>query len=116
MSMAGRRSTTRALREPPSRGFRRLLGDRIRLSSDTGRLTQEREQAVALLLERCPIGFRHRRAPADLHPPGILRNAVDAELVVKVGSAGQSSAPDVPDDRKSTRLNSSHTVISYAVF
>src|SRR5438034_6554908 len=41
-----------------------------------------------------------------------------AALVIKTGGnfADGESALDVLEDRKSTRLNSSHTVISYAVF
>src|SRR2546430_13635994 len=32
------------------------------------------------------------------------------------GSCGRSTPPPTPSDRKSTRLNSSHSQISYAVF
>src|SRR3712207_7466934 len=35
---------------------------------------------------------------------------------VVVASTAQSRAADAPEDRKSTRLNSSHANISYAVF
>src|SRR6266850_3777736 len=52
-----------------------------------------------------------RRLPRDCHPLDALRTAV---------SLAAASDPDVrsdePADRKSTRLNSSHLVISYAVF
>src|SRR5260221_9897572 len=41
-----------------------------------------------------------------------------AEIMDRVAARGNASAPWAVDleDRKSTRLNSSHTVISYAVF
>src|SRR5260221_6108965 len=38
------------------------------------------------------------------------------DLIVLRGAGGQSGRPAIRIDRKSTRLNSSHTVISYAVF
>src|SRR3712207_7149475 len=41
---------------------------------------------------------------------GVLDHAVDAEL------GRHDQRPDDPQDRKSTRLNSSHANISYAVF
>src|SRR5256885_11052370 len=37
-------------------------------------------------------------------------------LRAKLGAARAALTPDHPEDRKSTRLNSSHLVISYAVF
>src|SRR5436190_12220255 len=50
------------------------------------------------------IGFQERLRQAK-KSPGVLPGVVDACLGRKEGK-----------DRKSTRLNSSHTVISYAVF
>src|SRR5688572_10961274 len=97
MSMAGRRSTTRALRQPPPGGFSRLLGDRVRLSRNTARLPQEGEKAVTLLVERRTIGFGNRRTPADLYPPGVLGDAIDAEFIMQVGSARQASRAYVTD-------------------
>src|SRR5256885_8639490 len=52
--------------------------------------------------------------------PGLLqahRGCVDlGELGLEIGAQGVSVAVPVALDRKSTRLNSSHLVISYAVF
>src|SRR5438034_7098369 len=48
--------------------------------------------------------------PADIEPPGR-----DLGVNEKFQIAGQPDVRERPD-RKSTRLNSSHTVISYAVF
>src|SRR5438034_4105036 len=42
--------------------------------------------------------------------------ARDQGVVVGVAGRDWSRGPRAPRDRKSTRLNSSHTVISYAVF
>src|SRR5699024_11571863 len=42
-----------------------------------------------------------------------LLDQVDRFLTYPLGQSGQ---PDLPRDRKSTRLNSSHVSISYAVF
>src|SRR5438034_6669145 len=61
------------------------------------------------------------RSPADPHgrgrrardrPPRLLAREPDRD----VARAGGSGPRQVHRDRKSTRLNSSHTVISYAVF
>src|SRR5947207_9166115 len=46
----------------------------------------------------------------------ILTRAGVAVAPLKPSNAGFSGATATPADRKSTRLNSSHTVISYAVF
>src|SRR5438132_5997715 len=50
--------------------------------------------------------FRSPHGPAQAHRPG------------RIGRAARDCGVSVPGarDRKSTRLNSSHTVISYAVF
>src|SRR3712207_8321674 len=42
------------------------------------------------------------------------RDAADVGFLERVGA--DHLAPDLPGDRKSTRLNSSHANISYAVF
>src|SRR5260221_3099858 len=47
--------------------------------------------------------------------PGPWRRAEPA-VAGRVDPAGQRAAGRAEQDRKSTRLNSSHTVISYAVF
>src|SRR5688500_20022193 len=65
--------------------------------------------------------FRSRCAPKAQPPPkmlGIIRGRGEQHSAGK-GSAGHShvgGSSSNPGDRKSTRLNSSHLVISYAVF
>src|SRR5256885_5010580 len=49
------------------------------------------------------------------YPPETNNYHFEMELVVAIGKAGFRIAADQAD-RKSTRLNSSHLVISYAVF
>src|SRR5256885_2720964 len=55
-----------------------------------------------------------------LHPPGhpVLRHRVRAVVGLSVPGSGGGESPTTARtrDRKSTRLNSSHLVISYAVF
>src|SRR5438034_2327982 len=49
----------------------------------------------------------------------LIRHVLDQHhdaLVVRGGGGGDAGGVDADRDRKSTRLNSSHTVISYAVF
>src|SRR5438034_5332469 len=61
-----------------------------------------------------PCADRHVRRPARLFRHGVARSPRDlrrAQLHRASGKHGGRVA-----DRKSTRLNSSHTVISYAVF
>src|SRR5256885_5341813 len=58
------------------------------------------------------VGLRHR---AHLLDPGLI----DVPAVVRGAHVRGGDAPQAPMmglDRKSTRLNSSHLVISYAVF
>src|SRR5256885_5413397 len=55
----------------------------------------------------------------SLCPPATTRAAVRGRCIEKFGSSVQATQWDyilVKGDRKSTRLNSSHLVISYAVF
>src|SRR5258708_13656336 len=51
---------------------------------------------------------RDQRLPPDVREPFGLRPVVGQQAVAAV--------PEKPEDRKSTRLNSSHQIISYAVF
>src|SRR5947207_6505193 len=89
------------------------------------------------MLRFCPshfLFFYHYRVPLDLHsfptrrssdlvadlgeePVGVELRVLDRPASLegkRVNHATKSGRPQV--DRKSTRLNSSHTVISYAVF
>src|SRR2546430_7328370 len=47
---------------------------------------------------------------------GIQRGAIDLAVVDRRALVGHAAAHDARGDRKSTRLNSSHSQISYAVF
>src|SRR3712207_7114945 len=60
-----------------------------------------------------------RRDPRRPRGPGQPRSGTAAEAGVREGEAsrlGRSEHEGLPQDRKSTRLNSSHANISYAVF
>src|SRR5438034_3110095 len=61
--------------------------------------------------------FRSSEAESAVSVPSIIRLV---RLATAPSKASFSGAPAIrafnPEDRKSTRLNSSHTVISYAVF
>src|SRR5438034_4906088 len=56
-------------------------------------------------------GLLNYGSALDLKP-----DQLDRELAVNVKTTFYVSQAAIPIDRKSTRLNSSHTVISYAVF
>src|SRR5256885_12394990 len=56
---------------------------------------------------------------AGVRPGAAARGALPAELLPagrRRAAAGHAAAAGAAQDRKSTRLNSSHLVISYAVF
>src|SRR3712207_8017398 len=55
------------------------------------------------------------RSPGGDQEPGRLGRA-DPQVEVAAGRAVPGQLPGHPGDRKSTRLNSSHANISYAVF
>ena len=57
-----------------------------------------------------------QRAPGQNPGPARLEESNNDNVGSASGSGGGNPSLDVPPDRKSTRLNSSHTVISYAVF
>src|SRR3712207_7213993 len=66
--------------------------------------------------------FRSLVASSDLEFPGLviqpdksLQNQLQSQLQ-RFSSEGRSQEPEARRDRKSTRLNSSHANISYAVF
>src|SRR5256885_11175093 len=66
------------------------------------------------------LARRGRMAAVELLAPGAglgRRAVVDRDAVARRGQvAGHGVAHDAQPDRKSTSLNSSHLVISYAVF
>src|SRR5438132_6928945 len=59
---------------------------------------------------------RRRRAAADALEDGGLGGEVLAVMTQRADGVGGRHVAPTRSDRKSTRLNSSHTVISYAVF
>src|SRR5438034_2017133 len=62
----------------------------------------------------CIDELRRRRPPPDPAPAHGGRDSGDVERLDLARRPGRGPGPGA--DRKSTRLNSSHTVISYAVF
>src|SRR5687768_6446951 len=113
-------------------------GAHVRLAADSLRSITGGFDAEQLVLGTgealAPVGFRLARPPltsgVDRAPRRLLlarceRGAEVGEPVIVAGTfhpGGQGKGPslhpwaDVPIDRKSTRLNSSHGYISYAVF
>src|SRR2546426_12362220 len=110
-----------------SRDFQRFLGridagdDRARRSERLGEdsspatdveraLAAEPSEHPAEVLHADDIQLVQARERPGATPPDV-RRGLDQSLVF----VGLGQTPD-PGDRKSTRLNSSHLVISYAVF
>src|SRR3712207_7084535 len=60
--------------------------------------------------------YRVQGAPASRLFGALARASVNVDTIVQAGPEIVFSAPVADQDRKSTRLNSSHANISYAVF
>src|SRR5256885_6594366 len=96
---------------PPPEIYSLSLHDALPISVDdlTGVVVHEIDEAL-----------EHPAAADGLVPrnPEVLRRLVDVDRpdVVLDGSTRTTSGRSTSTDRKSTRLNSSHLVISYAVF
>src|SRR5256885_10707275 len=60
--------------------------------------------------------LRHQRCGKKRHNPGVPPPACVAPHVSHIRPYGEHEKQTAQRDRKSTRLNSSHLVISYAVF
>src|SRR2546426_6900254 len=69
---------------------------------------------IALLLLAASLAGAQVRSIPDDARVGQIHHLQD--MVVEIDGAAQQLAPGAQIDRKSTRLNSSHLVISYAVF
>src|SRR5438034_4897639 len=86
-------------------------------SVDVARACVERGYFISLA---GPVTFRNARAAAQVAqevPLGSLLVETDAPVLAPERFRGRRNEPAyLRQDRKSTRLNSSHTVISYAVF
>src|SRR5262245_64926303 len=69
---------------------------------------------------RAPVAFGRRTSADRVAHEGLARRADEQRPVERRGQLGQSRQHTItvgrPLDRKSTRLNSSHLGISYAVF
>src|SRR6266478_7276462 len=62
------------------------------------------------------FGVKHRVVVADLSDEGFIAGLADATRDLDIGLVISNAGTGNPGDRKSTRLNSSHSQISYAVF
>src|SRR2546426_9304483 len=63
-----------------------------------------------------PIGAIAESAPSEMDPDFLPSGAVLDKLATAIDESRARVSQDLILDRKSTRLNSSHLVISYAVF
>src|SRR5215213_3755805 len=98
MSMAGKRSTTGALRQPPGGGFVGTEGDRARrILCVPRRRVEQLLQPVTLAGELGPGGVPDRRAVAQGDAARVLGHPVHPELVVQVRAAREPGRSDVSD-------------------
>src|SRR5205807_6061243 len=68
-------------------------------------------------VQTCALPISRRRAGGRGQGSRSIRTAAGAPAGrARSAPAGARQSPRAPEDRKSTRLNSSHLVISYAVF
>src|SRR3712207_8232792 len=65
---------------------------------------------------RIADGATEGSAPMPAEPPDISHGAEERRQAIGPESAGDDPVGRAAEDRKSTRLNSSHANISYAVF
>src|SRR2546422_4232858 len=68
---------------------------------------------TTLFRSHAPLVAREER---DAHAERVLRRGDDEHVHAEVGEERRAERPRQLADRKSTRLNSSHGYISYAVF
>src|SRR5438034_728416 len=103
----------------PSSAFERSLLHSFptRRSSDL-RFQRRHSRFPILYVGRINSRDATRRESSDRQrrPRAVVDPLVAPHVPVRTSSQNWSLAPLVIQDRKSTRLNSSHTVISYAVF
>src|SRR5207302_6832779 len=101
-----------------STDHRNLRSFPTRRSSDLLGINVERVFSVTFALGSALAGLGGALGidVLGLDPTFPLKYMVYFLLVVAVGGAGTIRGPLIAADRKSTRLNSSHVKISYAVF
>src|SRR5438034_8492027 len=87
----------------------------VRATETATVLALGRADFTALLARRDTSSFRLKRRLASLFTAHLRNQLSHLAASLGDGTAGPPAA-DAATDRKSTRLNSSHTVISYAVF
>src|SRR5207248_5369804 len=94
--------------QPAEPAHHRLAGrgDRMRSPNVGGRLAAERPCALAVLVDLAHVS--RRLIDVGLGPLRVRR--------IRVGAGADTLQLAVDQDRKSTRLNSSHRTNSYAVF
>src|SRR5690349_23108077 len=68
------------------------------------------------LHDALPIYTQSTFATFIAHGIGGWSLSTSPQVLAPAGGPSASQAPPLPEDRKSTRLNSSHVEISYAVF
>src|SRR5258708_4587951 len=88
--------------------------DRVWIGLGNGQRANRRRCVLLLVKERPPIEAAIGGLP---NAPGHTAKIINVVLADDAGNGEHASAAKGPDkDRKSTRLNSSHQIISYAVF
>src|SRR5690625_7420771 len=100
-----------------------MLPEALNSSGDHGTLSEQAASKLGLA-KGTPVSYRAGHQPNNalfpyttLFRSMVLRTAYNDAVIPRVASsAAMVRTPAKPRDRKSTRLNSSHVAISYAVF
>src|SRR5699024_11283647 len=84
--------------------------------------TRRSSDLLLLFIQGAPYAFVHPRLPRSQHhprggaPPPFPGQSGGGVVLQPPGAPVGDPLPPLPRDRKSTRLNTSHVSISYAVF
>src|SRR5437879_4210642 len=104
----------RLLLDPPPRQIHTLsLHDALPISDKA--VTEAKERVRAALVAS-GLALPARRITVNLAPADVPKEGSHYDLPIALGLMAAIGAIPVDADRKSTRLNSSHRCISYAVF